>query len=116
VPVNSWSVSFVARDLSPRALGALTTISKRVSTCLQFLRLRSSFGANRTSPGKKTNRVSKRILVVQDQEDNRQIIRDMLTATDYELLEAVAINLKTTKAFGLTVLLELLSPADEVVE
>ncbi len=32
--------------------------------------------------------MSKRILVVEDQEDNRQIIRDMLSATDYELTEA----------------------------
>ena len=32
--------------------------------------------------------MSKRILVVEDQEDNRQIIRDMLTATDYEITEA----------------------------
>jgi two-component system cell cycle response regulator DivK len=32
--------------------------------------------------------MSKRILVVEDQEDNRQIIRDMLAATDYELTEA----------------------------
>jgi two-component system cell cycle response regulator DivK len=32
--------------------------------------------------------MSKRILVVEDQEDNRQIIRDMLSATDYELSEA----------------------------
>jgi two-component system, cell cycle response regulator DivK len=32
--------------------------------------------------------MSKRILVVEDQEDNRQIIRDMLSATDYELAEA----------------------------
>jgi len=32
--------------------------------------------------------MSKRILVVEDQEDNRQIIRDMLTATDYEIMEA----------------------------
>ena len=30
----------------------------------------------------------KRILVVEDQEDNRQIIRDMLTFTDYEIMEA----------------------------
>ena len=29
--------------------------------------------------------MSKRILVVEDQEDNRQIIRDMLSATDYEI-------------------------------
>jgi two-component system cell cycle response regulator DivK len=32
--------------------------------------------------------MSKRILVVEDQEDNRRIIRDMLSATDYELTEA----------------------------
>ena len=32
--------------------------------------------------------MSKRILIVEDQEDNRQIIRDMLGTTDYELIEA----------------------------
>ena len=32
--------------------------------------------------------MSKRILVVEDQEDNRQIIRDMLAGTDYEIMEA----------------------------
>jgi len=32
--------------------------------------------------------MSNRILVVEDQEDNRQIIRDMLAATDYEVIEA----------------------------
>ncbi len=32
--------------------------------------------------------MSKRILVVEDQPDNRQIIRDMLSATDYEITEA----------------------------
>jgi CheY-like chemotaxis protein len=32
--------------------------------------------------------MSKRILVVEDQEDNRKIIRDMLSATDYEIAEA----------------------------
>ena len=32
--------------------------------------------------------MSKRILVVEDQPDNRQIIRDMLSASDYELTEA----------------------------
>jgi len=31
--------------------------------------------------------MSKRILVVEDQEDNRQIIRDMLAPTDYEIIE-----------------------------
>jgi CheY-like chemotaxis protein len=32
--------------------------------------------------------VTKRILVVEDQPDNRQIIRDMLAPTDYEITEA----------------------------
>ena len=32
--------------------------------------------------------MSKSILVVEDQEDNRQIIRDLLSATDYEITEA----------------------------
>ncbi len=32
--------------------------------------------------------MSKRILVVEDQPDNRQIIRDMLALTDYEITEA----------------------------
>jgi CheY-like chemotaxis protein len=31
--------------------------------------------------------MSKRILVVEDQPDNRQIIRDMLAATGYEITE-----------------------------
>jgi hypothetical protein len=30
----------------------------------------------------------KRILVVEDQEDSRQIVRDLLTANDYEMTEA----------------------------
>ena len=33
--------------------------------------------------------MSKRILVVEDQEDNRRIIRDLLKAGGYELIEAV---------------------------
>jgi two-component system, cell cycle response regulator DivK len=33
--------------------------------------------------------VSKRILVVEDTEDNRQIIRDLLSSVGYELIEAV---------------------------
>jgi two-component system cell cycle response regulator DivK len=33
--------------------------------------------------------MTKRILVVEDTEDNRQIIRDLLTSVGYELLEAV---------------------------
>ena len=32
--------------------------------------------------------MSKRILVVEDQADTRQIIRDMLASTDYEITEA----------------------------
>jgi two-component system, cell cycle response regulator DivK len=32
--------------------------------------------------------MSKRILVVEDQPDNRHIIRDMLASTDYEITEA----------------------------
>jgi two-component system cell cycle response regulator DivK len=32
--------------------------------------------------------MTKHILVVEDQEDNRQIIRDMLSATDYKITEA----------------------------
>ena len=32
--------------------------------------------------------MSKRILVVEDKADNRQIIRDMLAPTDYEIAEA----------------------------
>ena len=32
--------------------------------------------------------MSKRILVVEDQEDNRQIIRDMLAGADFEIIEA----------------------------
>jgi CheY-like chemotaxis protein len=32
--------------------------------------------------------MSKRILVVEDQPDSRQIIRDMLAGTDYEIAEA----------------------------
>jgi len=31
--------------------------------------------------------MSKRILVVEDQEDNRRILRDLLTSADYEIME-----------------------------
>jgi CheY-like chemotaxis protein len=34
--------------------------------------------------------MSKRILLVEDTEDNRQIIRDLLLSTGYQLLEAEA--------------------------
>ncbi|TXL70861.1 response regulator [Vineibacter terrae] len=33
--------------------------------------------------------MSKRILVVEDTEDNRQIVRDLLTSVGYEMIEAV---------------------------
>jgi two-component system cell cycle response regulator DivK len=33
--------------------------------------------------------MSKRILVVEDQDDNRRILRDLLSASGYELIEAV---------------------------
>jgi two-component system, cell cycle response regulator DivK len=33
--------------------------------------------------------MSKRILVVEDEEDNRRIVRDLLTSVGYELIEAV---------------------------
>jgi two-component system, cell cycle response regulator DivK len=33
--------------------------------------------------------MSKRILVVEDQEDNRRIVRDLLTTLGYEVIEAV---------------------------
>ena len=32
--------------------------------------------------------MTRRILVVEDQEDNRQILRDLLTSADYEMTEA----------------------------
>ena len=44
--------------------------------------------------------MKKRILVVEDQDDNRQIIRDLLSAKGYELVEATTgeegLNLATT--------------------
>jgi len=33
--------------------------------------------------------MSKRILLIEDTEDNRQIVRDLISTTDYELIEAV---------------------------
>jgi len=33
--------------------------------------------------------MSKRILVVEDEEDNRRIVRDLLTSVGYEIIEAV---------------------------
>jgi CheY-like chemotaxis protein len=39
--------------------------------------------------------MSKRILVVEDQPDNRQIIRDMLAPTDYEITEVESRRLRS---------------------
>ena len=33
--------------------------------------------------------MSKRVLVIEDQEDNRRILRDLLTSAGYEMIEAV---------------------------
>ena len=33
--------------------------------------------------------MGKRILVIEDQEDNRRILRDLLTSVDFEVIEAV---------------------------
>ena len=33
--------------------------------------------------------MSKRILAIDDQEDNRRILRDLLAAVDYEVIEAM---------------------------
>ena len=38
--------------------------------------------------GGREGRMSKRILMVEDTEDNRQIVRDLIATTDYELIEA----------------------------
>ena len=48
--------------------------------------------------------MSKRILVVEDQEDNRRILRDLLTSAGYEMIEAVTgeQGLPWHEAFGLT--------------
>src|SRR5215472_14046907 len=54
--------------------------SGKVRLCIQ------ATGRGRTTSG--AGRMTKRILVVEDQPDNRQIIRDMLAPTDYEITEA----------------------------
>src|SRR6266516_2979886 len=43
-------------------------------------------GACRAAEG---GNMSKRILVVEDEEDNRRIVRDLLTSVGYEIIEAV---------------------------
>jgi CheY-like chemotaxis protein len=67
--------------------------------------------------------MSKRILVVEDQPDNRQIIRDMLAPTDYEITEAengeealAAIAKQRPRRLGLEIPPTLLARADEVIE
>ena len=39
--------------------------------------------------GSKESDMSKRILVVEDQEDNRRIVRDLLTSVGFEIMEAM---------------------------
>src|SRR6266536_4823316 len=72
------------------------SIAKRVSRC--------TVGGSGSNPSRATDRdpisrcrcgskpkgaiMSKRILVVEDQEDNRQILRDLLTSADFEVIEA----------------------------
>src|SRR6266498_1589633 len=72
------------------------SIAKRVSIC--------TVGGSGSNPSRARDRhanftlcgskpkgaiMSKRILVVEDQEDNRQILRDLLTSADFEVIEAV---------------------------
>ena len=42
--------------------------------------------------------MSKRILVVEDREDNRQIIHDMLAGTDYEITEAETVRRRSKQS------------------
>ena len=42
--------------------------------------------------------MSKRILVVEDQPDNRQIIRDMLAPTDYEITEVERVKRRSRRS------------------
>jgi two-component system cell cycle response regulator DivK len=36
--------------------------------------------------------MSQRILVIEDQEDNRQILRDLLTSADFEVIGAAEVK------------------------
>src|SRR5262249_28198981 len=56
----------------------------RAGQGIKFLFHRS--GARRTTSGAV---MSHRILVIEDQDDNRQILRDLLTNADFEVIEAV---------------------------
>jgi two-component system cell cycle response regulator DivK len=42
--------------------------------------------------------MSKRILVIEDQEDNRRIMRDLLTSAGYEIIEALTAEAGVTAA------------------
>ena len=44
--------------------------------------------------------MSKRILVVEDQPDNRQIIRDMLAPTDYQITESLVRRASLSRRCG----------------
>jgi CheY-like chemotaxis protein len=46
--------------------------------------------------------MSKRILVVEDQPDNRQIIRDMLAPTDYERPDLILMDIQLPIMGGYT--------------
>jgi CheY-like chemotaxis protein len=46
--------------------------------------------------------MSKRILVVEDQPDNRQIIRDMLAPTDYEITDGADLSRYCRRACALS--------------
>jgi CheY-like chemotaxis protein len=39
--------------------------------------------------------MSKRILVIEDEEDNRRIMRDLLTSVGYEIIEALVARVKS---------------------
>ena len=58
--------------------------------CVETRHMRAVLKAqiNKTDRNDARGMAQMRILVVEDQEDNRQIIRDMLSATDYEITEA----------------------------
>ena len=72
-------------------------ISRRSSSCTAAdlgrvgarARARPSASPCRSAPSARRRRMTKRILVVEDQEDNRRIMRDLLTSAGYELIEAV---------------------------
>ena len=60
--------------------------------------------------------MSKRILVVEDDEDSRRILRDLLASADYQMLEAEDGKHGIAVAEALIVPPELLARADKVIE